>query len=346
MRASFLCLVCTCLVVPSLGSAFEVHQLTDSGNNFHPSVNDGWVTWIRRGAEGNEIMLSNLKSAVVGIAEITDDGGEKEHPSNIGGTKIVWQGRAEGSPDWEIWVYYRYGIPRWYQLTDNEVADRYPSVGAGGNIAWQSGDVAIHYWNEHLHRESVISDTCCPVGHYDNYAPSYHHYGVVWRAYDLVGSNHGLRYWDGATTQLAIPDGSAPFLYRETVAYTSYVEGDWPILYWDGAEVHRVTTNDAYNPSLYDGRIAYEQWSGGNSEIFFWDGSETVQVTDNDYDDTQPSYDGSRIAWVGRPGGGGTPDHIFYTTGLPEPEAATLAVAALLTLAGVASRRRGRSLQR
>jgi hypothetical protein len=66
-----------------------------------------------------------------------------------------------------------------------------------------------------------------------------------------------------------------------------------------------------------------------------------VQVTDNDFDDTQPSYDGSRIAWVGRPGGGGNPDHIFYTTGLPEPDAATLAVAALMTLAGVASRRPG-----
>ena len=124
MRASLLSFVCACVVAPSLGSAFEVHQLTDTGNNIHPSLDEGWVTWIGASGEGDEVMLANLKSPVIAIAEITDDGGEKWHPSNIGGTKIVWQGRGEGLDDWEIFVYWRYGIPRWSQLTDNDVHDR------------------------------------------------------------------------------------------------------------------------------------------------------------------------------------------------------------------------------
>ena len=40
------------------------------------------------------------------------------------------------------------------------------------------------------------------------------------------------------------------------MAYVGLVEGKRPILYWDEAEIHQITSDDAYSPSLYNGRIA------------------------------------------------------------------------------------------
>ncbi len=328
------------LVVALLGAGaraeIEVHPLTDGGNNYHPSLNDGWVTWVGWDGDSYEIMIANLDSPVIDIATLTDDGGDKEHPSSSGNAKIVWQGRGNHGSDWEIYVYHRDSIPRWAPLTDNEVHDRYPSLGAGGNIAWLVAP-EVHYWNESLHRETVISDPCCPASSFTNERPSAHGFEVAWRAYGREGGTKWV-LWDGAADTLAIPDGTSPSLYDGTLAYVGRFQDDWHIFYWDGVEANPVG-GVGFAPSLHDGAIAYEFWDGRDWEIHYWDGSEVIPITDNDFNDTQPSLYADKLAWVGRPE---TLDQIYYATGLPEPAGAAGLAAAGATLAALRARRAAR----
>ena len=61
----------------------------------------------------------------------------------------------------------------------------------------------VHYWNESLHSESVISNGCCSTSKWSNETPSADDGAVVWRSYDRVGSEgHRTHLWDGALTDL------------------------------------------------------------------------------------------------------------------------------------------------
>jgi hypothetical protein len=341
-RFLFFVLFCVLVGFAFAVSAYEVHQLTDEGNNIHPSLDDGHVTWVRWDAEGSEIMISNLEVAFPAVTSLTDNVGEKEHPSNRGSSRIVWQGRGfEAGDDWEIFVYDKYAIPRSRMFTDNDIPDRYPSLGIGGNFAWQSGDAmfeSIHYWNESMKNESVISNPCCPTTSHSNEAPSYDDYEVVWRTNNRIAGGSEFMFWSGFASELDIPFGTDPDLYRGTMAYVGLVSGKRHILYWDGDDVHEVTSGiyEGYNPSLYAGKIAFERWIGGNWEIYYWDGSATHRVTDNDFDDNDPSYDGNTVAWKGRPTGGS--DQIYYAR-VPEPSLPVSTGVALGTLLVLALRR-------
>lgn len=330
---------------PDLGVAIaepiEVRQLTDTGTHQHPSLNRGWVTWVGWDGDSYEIMIANLDAAVVAITTLTDDGGEKAHPSSSGSERIVWQGRGLHGSDWEIYVYDKYATPRWAPLTDNAEPDTRPSLGAAGNIAWLSGAPlfeAVHYWTESLHSWSVISDACCPTSAFSNEPPSAHGYEVAWRTYER-GVDHRFIYWDGAASELALPAGTDLSLYDGTLAYVGGAGGSSQILYWDGMDVTPIGdgSGTALAPSLYDGRIAFEQYDGQDWEIHYWDGSRTIQITDNEIDDTQPSLYGDKVAWVGRPPAGF--GQIYYATGLPEPGGAASGLASLAVLALLARRR-------
>lgn len=310
-------------VAPAITPAFEVHQLTDTGNNIQPCLNRGFVVWVRTNSvTGDEIYIASVAGSVPALTQLTDNAGRKAYPSSHGSEKIVWQGRESDGDDWEIFVYDRYGIPRYAPFTDNEIHDTYPVLAGGGHFAWLHGPVVldeVHYWNEHSHHESVISDGCCPTSIYDNEIPTADHYSVVWRSYGRGGvGGFKVSLWHGGITDLSDELDAAMArdfsLYRGTLAYEYGPNPPW-IRYWDGTDAHDVA--QGYSPSLYDGAIAFEVWTGGNWEIFYWNGADVIRITDNDYDDTQPSLFGDKIAWVGRPG---SLDQIFYATDLMEVE--------------------------
>ncbi len=303
------------VVIAPMGDGFVVRQLTSEGNNDHPCLDNGFVVWIHFNVEdGDEIYIANLESAVSTPTRLTGNGGEKEHPNNHGSERIVWEGRGGHPSDWEIWVYDKYGVPRYAQFTDNDVTDRFADLAGAGSFAWIQGSTmfeAVHYWYESGHSESVISGSCCPTSRWSNDAPSADDGTVVWHSYDRVGSEgHKAWLWNGALTDITetIEDGMGRnySLHAGAIAY-EYGASPAMIRYWDGTTVHEVGAG--YEPSLYDGTIAYEAWDGQDWEIRYWDGTTVHDITDNDYNDTQASLYGSIIAWVGRPPG--SADQIF-----------------------------------
>lgn len=300
----------------SLGSGLEVRQLTTDGNNFHPCVNDGVVTWVRWvEGDGDEIYASNLEVAYPALTRLTDNGGQKAYPSSHGTEKIVWQGREGDSSDWEIFVYSANQVPRFAAFTDNVIHDRYPVLAGGGCFVWLQGSTMfeqVRYWNESSHAEIVLSDGCCPTTEYSNEPPTADDLTVVWRTYDKIGgSGHRTLRWRGTITDLTdAVDGELSYDYSLQAGALAYQWGARPgvIRYWDGVTTQAIA--EGYSPSLYDGTIAYEAWDGHDWEIRFWDGSSILEITDNDVNDTQPTLCGGLVAWVGRPAGG--MDQIFY----------------------------------
>ena len=160
----------------------------------------------------------------------------------------------------------------------------------------------VHYWNESMHSESVISNGCCPTSENGNDPPTADDYSVVWRTFDRAGTGGDRTiHWRGVVTDLTDEvDGvmSHNFsLHEEALAY-EWGASPSLIRYWDG--VTPQTIAEGHEPSLSHGTIAYE----------VWDGSAIIEITDNDYNDTQPSLYDDIIAWVGRPAG--SSDQIFF----------------------------------
>ena len=210
-----------------------------------------------------------------------------------------------------------FAVPRYHEFTDNEIHDRFPDLAGAGSFAWLQGPPMheeVHYWNESMHSESVISDGCCPASDWSNDSPSAHDGAVVWRSYHQAGSEgHKAHLWDGGITDLTdeIEAGMAIeySLFEGSIAY-EYGASPTRIRYWDGSTVTEVGTG--FNPSLYNGAIAYEVWDGLDWEIHYWDGTAVHEITDNDINYTQASLHGSMIAWEGRPSGG--IGHIYYVS--------------------------------
>ena len=298
------------------GGSLPEGQLTGEGRNRYPSVDDGYVVWVHNDyVSGEEIYIANLESAVPTPTRLTTNGGEKGHPTNHASERIVWQGRSGASDDWEIWVYDALSVPRYAQFTDNSVPDMYPDLAGAGDFAWLQGPPmyeAVCYWDEYLHSQSVISDSCCPTSEWTSEIPSADDGCVVWRSYNRAGSAGFRVYlWDGTLEDITSEiDGQMTIhhsLHEGTIAY-EYGGGTPEIKYWDGAAIHDV--EDGFGPSLCDGAVAYEIWDGLDWEIRYWDGATVRDITDNDYNDTDPSLHGDFIAWVGRPPG--SDDQIFY----------------------------------
>ena len=110
----------------------QVRQLVTDGSDDHPCVNDGVVSWVSRQGGVDEIYVANVRGASPTPTKLTDNGGDKGHPSNHGSERIVWQGREDGLADWEIFVYDKYSIPRYAAFTDDEIDDTLPFLPAPG----------------------------------------------------------------------------------------------------------------------------------------------------------------------------------------------------------------------
>jgi hypothetical protein len=306
------------VVTASVDDAFVVRQLTNEGRNYYPCVDDGFVVWVHFNAEDkDEIYIANLESVAPNPTRLTDNGGEKAHPSNAGSERVVWQGRdGSHSTEWEIWIYNRTTIPRFSQFTNNDVADEYPNMAGGGDFAWLQGYTMyeeVRYWDEFMHRGALISDACCPSSKWSNGIPSAHDGAVVWRCYDRYGEEgHKIHLWESELTDptdLTETLGSAAHSFSLYAGTIAYVYGD-SIRYWDGSTV--VEVDRGRFPSLYDGAIAYlvGGGGGGRGEIRYWDGTTIHEITNNDHDEYAPSFDGSTIVWAGWPPG--SQWQIFY----------------------------------
>jgi hypothetical protein len=85
-------------------------------------------------------------------------------------------------------------------------------------------------------------------------------------------------YWDGTTIHKIsnISNAAWPSLYKGTIAWMQYIDGDYEIYYWDGTTTHIITdtTVREYYPSLYNGTIAWYSDVYGDFEIYYWDGGD------------------------------------------------------------------------
>lgn len=298
------------------GGGFVINQLTTEGHNIQPNLDDGVVVWVSNNtASGQDLFIANIRGASPTPSRITDNGGEKNRPNNHGSERIVWEQKDAPGKDREIWVYDKYAIPRFQAFTDNDVDDLYPDLDQNGNFAWIQGPTVfeeVHYWNESMHSQSVISHDWFPSTEWINFAPSADGGQVVWRTNLRGGSEHRITLWDGSLTNLE-PEIAATLslnysLQNGGIAYEHHGTSPPTIKYWDGIDTIDVGTG--YNPSLFDGRIAFEKWGNTDWEIWYWDGATTHRITDNQINDTSVSLSGNLIAWSGATSGGG--GHIYW----------------------------------
>jgi len=304
-------------------TTFDIVQLTHEGDNRYPCLDDGFVTWVGlRVADTQEIWIAGLAGATASPTVLTDNGGEKMHPSSHGREKIVWMGRDRAENDWEIYVYSLQSIPRFRAVTDNDVQDWFPELAGGGDFAWQHGFTMfeeIHYWNGSSHDEIVLTDECCSTSDYTNINLAADDHTVVWQRVDRAGTGETRTYmWTG--TRRDITDDLGDSFAHDFSLDNGALAYEWSALpaiikYWNGVTVQEI--GDGYDPSLDDGWIAFEGWDGHDWEVYLWDGISIEQITDNDFDDFDPSLSGNRLAWAGRPTGPAGLYQIFYTA-LPE----------------------------
>ncbi|MBD3178575.1 MAG: hypothetical protein GF417_02695 [Candidatus Latescibacteria bacterium] len=300
----------------SFPPAGGIQQLTSSGYNSLPCLNNGYVTWIYGDGWDEDIHIANLNDPLPSPTPLTDDGGEKDHVSNHGNELVVWQGRPDNLEDWEIYVYSTTSGPEYTAHTDNSIPDMYPVVASAGDFAWLQGSILfedVMYWDQTDNQELIISSSCCPTSEYSAAAPAAHDGQVVWRAWHRATSGpHSTYLWEnGLLTDLSA-EVEANIAHHYSIhdgelAY-EYSGNPTQVAYWDGATAQVVATG--IEPSLHNGRIAFTFWDGHDYEIRYWNGAQVIEITDNDDNDGQPSLWGDWLVWVGRPGGG--PNQIFY----------------------------------
>lgn len=292
---------------------FDVIQLTHEGTNQHPSLDDGYVTWVGwREETGSQIWISGLGGVTASPTRLTDNDGQKQHPSSHGREKIVWMGREGDGYDWEIFTYHHLSVPRFQAVTDDDVYDIYPVLTGGGDYAWVHG-WEIRYFDEYTKNTIVLTQDCCPADTYSSSDVAADENSVVWKTYERGTQNPPQIYmWDGIRRDITndISAGAHDFSLDDgEIAYEWSAQPEM-VRYWDGVEVHDLGIGS--NPSLDDGWIAFEGWDG-DWEIHLWDGVNIIPITDNDYPDYQPTLSGNRLAWAARPDGEGGHFQIFYT---------------------------------
>jgi hypothetical protein len=293
---------------------FDVIQLTHEGSNRYPSLNDGFVTWVGwRAGLGEEIFIAGLSGASASPTRLTDNGGQKQHPSSHGREMIAWMGREGDGYDWEIFTYHYQSTPRYRALTDDEIYDLYPALAGGGDVAWVHG-WEIHYFDEFAHEKINLTKDCCPSDKFSSGDVAADDGTVIWSTYERGTQNpHQIYLWDGARREITSDIGTGAHDFSMNNGEIAYEWSAQPITvrYWDGVTVHDLGIGA--DPSLDDGWIAYEAWDGHDWEIHLWDGVNVIPITDNDYEDYDPTLSGNLLAWNGRPDGPGGVYQIFYT---------------------------------
>jgi hypothetical protein len=304
------------VVVCSFPLPGGIRQLTGSGYNSRPCLNNGYVTWIYSDGWDDDIHMANLNDPIPAPAPLTDDGGEKDHVSSYGTDLVVWQGRADNLEDWEIYVYRSNPSPAISAHTANNVPDMYPAAANAVDFTWLQGPIMfenVMYWDNTGNSEITISGTCCPTSDYSSEAPAAHDGQVVWRTWRRSSSGPFSAYlWDNGSLTDITAEVEANIarnysIHNGGLAY-EYSGDPTQIAYWNGNSA--LVVADGIEPSLYGGRIAFTFWDGHDYEIRYWDGAQVADITDNDYNDGQPSLWGSWLVWVGRPGAGA--NQIFY----------------------------------
>jgi len=120
----------------SNGTYDVLSESVDPGNSFHdgrPRINDEVVIWVQVDGEGNE--TSYMYEFETGsVSEITEGFVWRDSPQRDGGLTVL--SRHNGG-DRDIFVYDTVSRT-YYQLTDDDSQDRYPSI-SGCYVAWVAG---------------------------------------------------------------------------------------------------------------------------------------------------------------------------------------------------------------
>lgn len=295
----------------SFAPGFVVHQLTHSGNNRYPCVNDGVITWVKYvPGSGDEIYMRDLGNTIGVITRVTGDGGEKRAPSNAGLGLVVWQGRSSPETDWEIFFDTNLlGDLTPTQYTENSMGDTAPAVLGSGAFVWLQGEAMFGSIMRHtlgLGAPASISEASTPVSEYSCHEPAADGGDVVWRAFHRGDLEYKVSLYDGMSglsfdisddvnaavgTRFSLSDGELAYEMGPDVAY------------WDGSTVGIIAEGET--PSLDEGRVAYVVWDPrqGDYEIHYWDGSTIHEITDNDFHDSQPCLHGDLLVWAGKSDG-------------------------------------------
>lgn len=188
------------------------------------------------------------------------DNNSRETSVDISGQNVVWNGVGN--------TIYLYDGTSTTTLPDTGVS---PHV-SGNQVVWESYTGGrkdqINLYDGNSISQIVNNDTVWLQGFFDG--------NVVWTQWD--GNDYELFRYDGNTT-LQITDND----FNDRLSSNS-VPGSSTAL--------SSTAVDGSGDNLVWSSYVDDNW-----EIFYYDGTQTIQITDNDIDDLNPKISGDRVVW-------------------------------------------------
>ncbi len=237
---------------------------TQFTNGSYPSdvkLSGTHIAWRNAPANSNssleEVYL--YKSSTETTVQLTDNN-SRESSVDIDGQNVVWQGVGN--------TVYFYNGNSVATLTSNGVS---PHV-SGDQVVWESytGGIKdqINLYDGNTTTQIANDDSIRLQGFFDG--------NVIWSQWD--GNDFELFRYDGNTTLQITDNDFNDRLSPDSTPSSSSANSSTAL---DGA----------------GDRLVWSSYVNGNWEIFYYDGTETIQVTDNDIDDLNPKISGDRLVW-------------------------------------------------
>jgi len=190
------------------------------------------------------------------------DNDSREASVDIDGGNVVWRGA-----DNTVYLYHDHDMSI-MTLTSNGVN---PHV-SEDQVVWESytGETKdqINLYDGNTTTQIANNDTIWLQGFFDG--------NVIWSQWD--GNDFELFRYDGNSI-LQITDNDFNDRLNPDSTPSSFGGDSSSAL--DGSEDN----------------LVWSSYVNGNWEIFYYDGTDTIQVTDNDIDDLNPQISGDRIVW-------------------------------------------------
>ncbi|MEL6578767.1 MAG: cadherin domain-containing protein [Cyanobacteria bacterium J06621_12] len=240
----------------------ETVQLTDEYSVDDEKLVGNQIAWrsapsFSPGGEQFEVYLYDGSNQVT--QQLTDNN-VRENSVDTSGQNVVWKGASN--------TVYLYDGTDTTTLTDNGVS---PLI-SGNQVVWESytggrkdqinlydGDSIIQIAND---------DSVWLQGFFDG--------NVVWSQWD--GNDYELFRYDGSTT-LQITDND----FHDRLNPNSTLD------------LLSATITTAVDGS--GDNLVWSSYVDDNWEVFYYDGMETIQLTDNDVDDLNPKISGNKVVW-------------------------------------------------
>ena len=235
-------------------------QVTNKYTNYDEKLSGNRVAW-REGPKNNpggelfEVYLYDGSTDTT-LQLTNNDVGES--PVDIDGQNVVWNGSGT--------VYLYDGTST---TTIGQGISPYVS---GNQVVWESytGGISdqINLYDGNTTTQIANDDSIWLQGFFDG--------NVIWTQWD--GNDFELFRYDGNTTVQITDNDFNDRLNPDSSPSSSSARSGSAV---DGS----------------GDRLVWSSYVNGNWEIFYYDGTETIQVTDNNIDDLDPKISGDRIVW-------------------------------------------------